>query len=89
MTHPQPNDTQHDDPAQAVLMAALQRTAPVAAADSTALEDLPGMDSLANVRLIAEIEHAIGGSLEIDDVLGLASVGDVRDLLRARGKRAG
>ena len=82
------DNVQHDDPTQAVLMAALQRSDPVAAPDAVALEDLPGMDSLAHVRLIAAIERAIGGSLEIDEVLGLASVQDVRDLLRARGKPA-
>ena len=51
--------------------------------DSAELADIPGMDSLANLRLIAAIEERLGAKLEIDALLALEKVGDVRALLHS------
>jgi acyl carrier protein len=53
--------------------------------DSTALEDLPKMDSLAHMRLIGEIERAVGATLTIEEIIGIAYVEDIRALLKAKG----
>ena len=81
--------TQQTDPVWEILINALRLCEPAALADDTAIEDLPNMDSMAHVRLMSEIERAIGNSLDVDETLMLSSVGDIRDLLRSKGKYAG
>jgi acyl carrier protein len=60
-----------------------------ALSEDVQLQDIPNMDSLAQVRLVMEIEKLIGGRLSMDEVMALESVGSIRGLLRARGKLRG
>ena len=48
----------------------------------TEVEELPGIDSLKHMRLIAAIEQKIGGKLEIDELLEMDTVADIEALLR-------
>jgi len=54
--------------------------------EDTMLRDIPNMDSLAQVRLVMEIEKLIDGRLTMDEVISLESVGSIRSLLQGRGK---
>lgn len=50
------------------------------------LQEIPNMDSLAQVRLVMEIEKVLDDRLSIDEVIGMESVGNIRELLVAKGK---
>ena len=54
--------------------------------DETLLQEIPNMDSLAQVRLVMEIEKVLDDRLSIDEVIGMESVGNIRELLVAKGK---
>jgi acyl carrier protein len=54
--------------------------------EDTMLQDIPNMDSLAQVRLVMEIEKLVGGRLGMDEVIAMESVGSIRSVLQARGK---
>jgi hypothetical protein len=38
------------------------------------------------VRLVMEIEQVLGDRLTMDEIIGLESVGHIRELLKAKGK---
>lgn len=64
------------------ILARMFPIAGAAPADDLAIEDLPGMDSLAYMQLLTEIEQQLGRPLDFD---ALADVQTVRDLRQAIG----
>lgn len=75
-----------DDPVVTILRSALQLEDHCALTDATRLQDIPAMDSLGQVRLVMEIEQVLDDRLTMDEILAIESVGNIRDLLAARGK---
>ena len=55
-------------------------------ADDLKLQDIPELDSLGQVRLVMEIERVIDDKLSMDELLAIESVGNIRELLAARGR---
>ena len=74
------------DPVVEILRNALQLDEDVALSDTTRLEDIPNLDSLGQVRLVMEIEQFLDDRLSMDEILGIRSVGHIRELLVAKGK---
>jgi acyl carrier protein len=54
--------------------------------DATRLEEIPNLDSMGRVRMVVEIEKVLGVPLSMDQIIGIESVGNVRELLAAQGK---
>jgi acyl carrier protein len=54
--------------------------------DELNLLDIPGMDSLAQVRLVMEIDKLLDERLNMNEMLSIESVGSIRTLLQAKGK---
>lgn len=69
-----------------ILRNALQLEDGFVPADATRLLDIPAMDSLGQVRLVMEIERVLDDRLSMDEILGMESVGNIRELLAAKGK---
>ena len=57
-----------------------------ALSDELNLQDIPGMDSLAQVRLVMEIDKLLDERLDMNEMLSIESVGSIRSLLHAKGK---
>jgi acyl carrier protein len=75
-----------EDVVVAILRNALQLEDDCVLTDATRLLDIPGMDSLGQVRLVMEIERILDDRLTMDEILGMESVGHIRELLAAKGK---
>ena len=57
-----------------------------AIADRMSFDDIPGWDSVGHMNLVTELESHFGISLEMDEIVGLDSVGAVRAVVaRALG----
>lgn len=54
--------------------------------DETKLQDIPNLDSLGQVRMVMEIERVLGDRLSMEEIIGIESVGNIRELLAAKGK---
>jgi acyl carrier protein len=54
--------------------------------DGIPLRDIPNLDSLGQVRMVVEIERVIGDRLSMEQIIGIESVGHIRQLLAAKGK---
>ena len=52
--------------------------------DSMAFENVPGWDSFGHMRIVAEIEDFIGQCLEMEEIVGLDTVGKIRDLINTK-----
>jgi acyl carrier protein len=52
--------------------------------DSMAFEGIPGWDSLGHMRIVMEIEALIGVPLEMEEIIGLDTVGKIRDFIESR-----
>ncbi len=75
-----------DDLVHTILRNVLNLENGFAPGDETLLQEIPNMDSLAQVRLVMEIEKVLDDRLSIDEVIGMESVGNIRELLVAKGK---
>ncbi len=75
-----------DDLVHTILRNVLNLENGFAPGDETMLQEIPNMDSLAQVRLVMEIEKVLDDRLSIDEVIGMESVGNIRELLVAKGK---
>ena len=75
-----------DDPVYAILRNILNLGDNFQLVDGMTLQEIPNMDSLAQVRLVMEIEKLLDDRLSIDEVIGMESVGNIRELLVAKGK---
>jgi len=69
-----------------ILRNALELDGDFALADDLKLQDIPELDSLGQVRLVMEIERVIDDKLSMDELLAIESVGNIRELLAARGR---
>jgi len=52
-----------------------------ALADPMSFDDVPGWDSVGHMSLVTELESRFGISLDMDEIVGLDSVGAVRTLV--------
>ena len=75
-----------EDPVAVILRNALQIEDTSAITDATRLQEIPTMDSLGQVRMVMEIEQVVEDRLTMDEILAIESVGNIRELLAARGK---
>ncbi len=50
-------------------------------AEPMSFDDIPGWDSVGHMNLVTELESRFGISLDMDEVVGLDSVGAVRALV--------
>jgi len=75
-----------EDTVVEILRNALQTEEDFAPSDTTRLEEIPNLDSMARVRLVLEIERVLDDRLSIDEIIAIESVGQIRELLAAKGK---
>jgi acyl carrier protein len=75
-----------EDTVLEILRNALQGDGEFAPSDATQLGDIPNLDSMARVRIVMEIERVIDDRLSIEEIIALESVGQIRELLAAKGK---
>jgi len=52
-----------------------------AIADPMSFEEMPGWDSIGHMNLVSELESRFGISFEMDEIVGLDSVGAVRAIV--------
>ena len=69
-----------------ILRSALDLPTDFALSDATRLTEIPNLDSLGQVRMVMEIERVLGDRLSMEEIIGIESVGHIRDLLVAKGK---
>jgi acyl carrier protein len=74
------------DPVHAVIRCAVSVEDDFALRDDLMIQDIPNMDSLAQVRLVMEIEKILDDKLGMNEMLSLDSVASIRQLLKSRGK---
>jgi acyl carrier protein len=75
-----------EDTVVEILRNALQTEDDFAPGDATRLEEIPNLDSMARVRMVLEIERVLDDRLSIDEIIAIESVGNIRELLAAKGK---
>jgi len=75
-----------EDAVTAILRSALSLEDDFAFSDATRLQEIPNLDSLGQVRLMMEIEQFVGDRLSMDEMIAIESVGNIRELLAAKGK---
>jgi acyl carrier protein len=75
-----------EDPVATIVRNALQLEESFAFSDATRLQEIPAMDSLGQVRLVMEIEQILDDRLTMDEILAIEAVGNIRELLAAKGK---
>lgn len=83
---PSPLEMQAPDPVVALFRSALQLPDDIRLEDSTQLSAIDGWDSFGHVRLVIEVETLIDRRLEMDEIVAINSVGDVRVLLNGKGQ---
>jgi len=69
-----------------ILRNALQADEDFAPSDSMRLDEIPNLDSMARVRMVLEIERVLDDRLSMDEIIAIESVGQIRQLLSAKGK---
>jgi len=79
-------DTMAEDTVTLILRNALQLEDDCVLTDATRLQEIPNLDSLGQVRMVMEIEEVLGERLSMDEIIAIESVGNIRDLLAAKGK---
>jgi len=57
---------------------------PIKLADSLTAADVPGWDSLTNIRLLDAIEREFSISLSVSEVMSLSSVGGLIDVIHGK-----
>lgn len=79
-------DTMAEDTVTLILRKALQLEDDCVLTDATRLQEIPNLDSLGQVRMVMEIEEVLGERLSMEEIIAIESVGNIRDLLAAKGK---
>lgn len=69
-----------------ILRNALQSDDEFVPEDAMRLEDIPNLDSMARVRMVLEIERVLDDRLSMEEIIAIESVGQIRELLSAKGK---
>lgn len=75
-----------EDTVVEILRNALQTEDEFDSTDTTRLEDISNLDSMARVRMVLEIERVLDDRLGMEEIIGIETVGDIRALLAAKGK---
>jgi len=75
-----------DDVVVEILRNALDLDENFAMTDATRLEEIPNLDSMGRVRMVVEIEKVLGVPLSMDQIIGIESIGNIRQLLASNGK---
>lgn len=75
-----------DDVVVEILRNALDLDESFAITDATRLEEIPNLDSMGRVRMVVEIEKVLGVPLSMDQIIGIESIGNIRQLLTSNGK---
>lgn len=75
-----------EDAVAGILRSALSLDEDFAFSDATRLQEIPNLDSLGQVRLMMEIEQFVGDRLSMEEMIAIESVGNIRQLLAAKGK---
>jgi acyl carrier protein len=60
---------------------------PIALRDDMTAKDVEGWNSMNNIRLLDAVEREFGISMSVSEVMGLASVGSMIDLIHAKTSR--
>ena len=81
-----PKTDMAEDTVVEILRNALDLEPDYVPSDATRLDEIPNMNSLAHVRLVMEIEKALDDRLTMEEIIAIESVGQIRELLMARGK---
>ncbi len=87
----QTTDAMADEPGRvdevsAAFHAAMRLQETFALRDEMGFDDIPGWDSVGHMNLITDLESRFGITLDMDEIIGLSSVGAVRALVaRKRG----
>lgn len=80
------NTDMAEDTVIEILRNALQADEDFAPSDSMRLDEIPNLDSMARVRMVLEIERVLDDRLSMDEIIAIESVGQIRQLLSAKGK---
>jgi len=75
-----------EDTVTQILRNALQLDDDTVLTDATRLQEIPNLDSLGQVRMVMEIEEVLGERLSMEEIIAIESVGNIRELLAAKGK---
>jgi acyl carrier protein len=75
-----------EDKVADILRNALELDENFAPSDETLLSEIPNLDSMGQVRLVLEIERVLDDRLSMEEIIAMESVGNIRDLLAAKGK---
>ncbi len=75
-----------DDVVVEILRNTLDLDENFAMTDETRLEDIPNLDSMGRVRMVVEIEKVLGVPLSMDQIIGIESIGNIRQLLASNEK---
>jgi acyl carrier protein len=81
-----PDTEMAEDVVVDILRNALDLEEDFAINDAMRLEEIPNLDSMGRVRMVLEIEKVLGVPLSMDEIIGIESVANIRDLLAAKGK---
>lgn len=60
---------------------------PESVQDGMSSKDIPEWDSMNYLRFIAELEKEFNVSFSMDEVMNAATLGDLRSIVEARGKK--
>jgi len=71
-----------------LLRSSLQLTDDVPLDDAVELSAVPGWDSFAHVRLVIELEALLDRRLDMDEIVALTSIGDIRTLLNGNSAKS-
>jgi acyl carrier protein len=69
------------DDVAAVFRAAMRLDDRFAIEDRMSFEDIPGWDSVGHMNLVTQLESRLGVTLDMDEIVGLDSVGAVRAIV--------
>ena len=75
-----------EDTVMEILRNALQTEDEFVPSDGTRLDEIPNLDSMARVRMVLEIERVLDDRLNMEEIIGIETVGNIRSLLAAKGK---
>jgi acyl carrier protein len=70
-----------NDDIAAVFRAAMRLDDHFAVEDRMSFEDIPGWDSVGHMNLVTQLESRLGLTLDMDEIVGLDSVGAVRAIV--------
>jgi acyl carrier protein len=73
------------DEADRLLVEVLEHSGEPSWSDQTDIADLPAIDSLKHMALVLAVETRLGRKLDIEQLVGLETVGDLRRLLAPVG----